>query len=569
MNDINDFIGKYFDVLKPEHYILSNVNTKQAALYSSYSDTSRYVDVIVNSDAKEGDFQIDEITQLATASKTESESGIKGQVEGSTDLNEGPLSFQESKFKLTLDGVSKHIIVDGEFENGESLATYLNETFDSIFGEGRVNSSLNGDGQLTFSAMHSVIQVHSGEENNFLDHVGMTTGERNVADIYQLISQVFGEEEPISFSINDVSFEFDANIAIADIMKVVNRSEAGVVMSYNSLTDKIAINGTTTGASSSIKIENTTGQFFGTQSITNIETGTIRNGTDAKATINGLEVTRNTNVFSIDNVTYALKGLTTEPITYTISSDVESIMSKITHFVSDFNQLYGNLQEMTSEKVELDYKPLTDKQKEEMSESQIEKWEEKAKSGLLRNDNILTNIMNQMRNAFWDPVEGTGLTFNQIGIKTSNNYNKFELVIDETKLRTAIQQDAQEVMNLFHQTNGTSYNPSASGQAKSTRYQQSGLSTRISDILNDAVRTRRDANGFKGTLVERIGVAGDTTESNNFMKRQLDAMEKRIQSAISILTRREDQYWKQFTQMERVISQLNAQSEALYGMTMF
>ena len=123
-------------------------------------------------------------------------------------------------------------------------------------------------------------------------------------------------------------------------------------------------------------------------------------------------------------------------------------------------------------------------------------------------------------------------------------------------------------MALFNKEEDISYRPGLSSADRNQRYGEVGFAHRISDILNDAVRTRRDASGFKGTLVEKIGVDGDTTEFNNFMTRQLDSIEERIQKAIDKMEDKETYYFDQFTRMERVISQLNAQSESLYGMMM-
>jgi len=144
---------------------------------------------------------------------------------------------------------------------------------------------------------------------------------------------------------------------------------------------------------------------------------------------------------------------------------------------------------------------LTDVQKAEMTETEISKWEEKAKKGILRNDSIISTMLNNLRNAFYKSTDGVGLNFKDIGIDTSSNYSKFELVIDETKLKAAIAENPEEVYSLFNKEGDTLYNPTLSSSSKIQRYAESGFAQRVSDIFKDAVRTTRNIDGYKGSLV--------------------------------------------------------------------
>jgi flagellar hook-associated protein 2 len=400
----------------------------------------------------------------------------------------------------------------------------------------------------------------------------MTSGDQNVVNLNSTLENAFGESESVSFNINGVDFSFTNTTKISSVIDEINNSDAGVKMTYSQVSDTFTMTTTDTGASAEISITNTEGNLFGASSYLNITDETVQNGQDAVFYLNDSDksnpIYRSSNVFTIDGATYTLKAPTTEPIEFTVENNSEEVMEKITSFIDDFNEIYADLQDRLSEKTERDYPPLTEAQKEEMTESQIEKWEEKAKSGLLRNDSILSNIMRNLRKAFYDNIDGATTNFREIGITNSDNYNKFEIVVDEAKLNQALDQNPEEVMALFNKEEDISYRPGLSSSERSQRYGEVGFAHRISDILNDAVRTRRDASGYKGTLVEKIGVDGDTTEFNNFMTRKLDSIEERIQKAIEKMEDKENYYFDQFTRMERVISQLNAQSESLYGMMM-
>ncbi|MDW7667999.1 MAG: flagellar filament capping protein FliD [Bacillota bacterium] len=576
LTDINDFMGKHYDILDPESNILSAAGTKEANLYSSLTDISRYAEISVNGDAQLGSYSIDSIDQIATASQTSSTDRVKGAVAGTEIISatvDIPLDFDNETFKISLDGVSREITLDGSFTTNVDFIDYINTQFENEFGANRITAAVDVEGKLSFSADNSILKVSTGGEGtDFLSSVGMTSGDQNLVNLNSTLENAFGESETVSFNINGVDFNFTNTTKISKVMDEINNSEAGVKISYSQVSDKFTMTTTDTGASAEINITkdiNDTGDLFGAL---NIPTDNpIQNGQDAKFYINGESspIYRSTNSFTIDGVSFTLKAATATPIEFTVENNSEEMIEKITSFVSDFNEIYADLQNRLSEKIERDYPPLTEAQREEMTESQIEKWEEKAQSGLLRNDSILSNIMRNLRSAFYDKIDGTTTNFKEIGITNSDNYNKFELVVDEFKLKAALDKNPEEVMALFNKEEDINYRPSLSSADRSQRYKEVGFAQRVSDILNDAVRTRRDASGFKGTLVEKIGVDGDTTEFNNFMTRQMDSIEKRIQKAIDKMEDKEIRYFDQFTRMERVISRLNAQSESLYGMMMY
>ena len=574
LKSINDFMGKHYDILKPESNILSASGSKEANLYSSLTNISRYAEISVNGDARLGSYSLDRIEQIATSTQILSADRVKGAVLGSVTINastESPLDFNNETFKISLDGVSRDITVNGSFSSNSDFTQHLNTLFENEFGANRITAAVDIEGKLSLSANNSIIKVSSGAVTNFLSSVGIASGDQNVVNLESTLANAFGESEAVSFSINGVDFNFTNTTRISKVIDEINNSDAGVKISYSQVSDKFTMTTTDTGASAKISITNNTGNLFGAGSHINITDTEIQNGQDAKVYLNGSldPIYRSSNSFTIDGANYTLKAETDTPIEFTVENNAEEMIEKITSFIDDFNKIYADIQVRLSEKIERDYPPLTEAQREEMTESQIEKWEEKAQSGLLRNDSILSNIMRNLRSAFYDKIDGSTTTFREIGITNSNNYNKFEIVVDKVKLKAALDKNPEEVMTLFSKEEGIDYRPSMTSAERSQRYGEVGFAQRISDILNDAVRTRRDASGFKGTLIEKIGIDGDTTEFNNFMTKQLNSIEARIQKAIDKMKNKETYYFDQFTVMERVISRLNAQSESLYGMMMF
>ena len=107
-------------------------------------------------------------------------------------------------------------------------------------------------------------------------------------------------------------------------------------------------------------------------------------GQNAEVVINGLQIEKTTNNFTVNNVTYQLKNTTNSPVSLDVATDVDGIYEKIKDFVTQYNELIDMVNGKLTEKKYRDYTPLTEEQKKDMTEKQIELWEEKAKSGLLK-----------------------------------------------------------------------------------------------------------------------------------------------------------------------------------------
>lgn len=237
------------------------------------------------------------------------------------------------------------------------------------------------------------------------------------------------------------------------------------------------------------------------------------------------------------------------PVTLTSSTDVDNMVDKIKKFVETYNGLVATINGKLRENYDRNYPPLTDEQKEDMSEDEIEKWEAKAKTGLLRNDSILTNGLYGMRSTFMNSVGGLGdATIDalaEIGITTSSTTSDGgKLVIDEDKLRTAIEKDADQVAAIFTNTGSVSKDP-ATGKTVDSR----GIAQRLRDELKD----------FTGQIEKKAGKASSTNQTFT-IGRRLDEVEDSIDRWLEKLKNTESRYWKQFTAMEQAINKANSQS---------
>ncbi|WP_283625120.1 flagellar filament capping protein FliD [Clostridium butyricum] len=237
-----------------------------------------------------------------------------------------------------------------------------------------------------------------------------------------------------------------------------------------------------------------------------------------------------------------------EAIILTGETDVTGLKDTIVNFVNDYNSLMQSINDKLWETRDKDYMPLTEEQKSEMSESEIEAWEKKAQTGLLKNDSDLKRIQSAMKSAMSSMMSGTGLTLESIGIKPVDNYTTKNgtFTIDEDKLTKALQENGANVKDLFIR--------SASGSDKG------GVLTQLQSTL------RSEFKASSSSLSQKIGFSGTSTESSNTLSKNITAQKKLITELKDRYSTKETALYNKYSALEVMLEKLNAQSNSLYSM---
>ncbi|MFJ8257672.1 flagellar hook-associated protein 2 [Peribacillus asahii] len=269
-------------------------------------------------------------------------------------------------------------------------------------------------------------------------------------------------------------------------------------------------------------------------------------GKNAVMEYNGVDIERTSNNFRLNGIEFTLKQADSTgntPITFSSATDSDAIIDTVKKFVESYNGLIATINSKTSEKKNANFPPLTDAQKEAMSEDQIKKWEEQARKGTLRNDGTLNSLTTKMRTALYTEVEGTQLGFlSKIGITPSKDYlDNGKLELDETKLKEAIDNDPNAVYELFNKQ-GT----------KEKTDSDKGFVSRLTTSIKSAMDDIGEKAGGTGYSYKKFALS-----------RILDDYEKRISAFETKLTNLETRYYKQFSAMETAISKANSQSANL------
>lgn len=460
----------------------------------------------------------------------------------------------KDNFDVTIDGQTYNITLDQKNYTNDEIVSEIQSKVDSSKVLVTVN---NSTGQLRFEALSGNSLATNKIKNNGLQDLNLVgVNNSNKIDLTDDLTNIKnnfdtplvpGVGDVIEFNINGETFSFDsASTSINSIISSVNSNQnADVRMMYDELQDRIIIESRDTGATSKVEISDVTGNFMQALGLN----GTSVSGSDASITINdgngAQTISRPSNEFTVNGISYNLKENHAENVSFRVEGDSDELFDNIKGFVEDYNKIVEDINKKLGEEKKYDYKPLTEAQKDEMSEKEIELWEEKAKSGILRSDTTLRSLVNNLRDVMYESVDGMALY--SIGITTSSNYKDAgKLVIDQDKLRKAIEDNPDQITNLFTKAD-------------------EGIANKLYDVLEDNVSVTTNSNGQKGLLLEKAGMSGDRTVNNNILSNKISRYDDMITDMLDDLVEKENYYYSMFAKMERALSEMQSQSSFFMG----
>ena len=550
-NQLKDFQSGFLDIAKPEN-CLRSANTFNAFTASSTTGGINATSVIVAPTAYSqlGSHTISNIR----VAKSDNWMGNDISEMKSSGVDPQAISAGDT-VDFEVDGVRKTMVLDGPYITVGALASDLQSKFNSSFGDNVVSVSEDvGSGELSFSSPGHTVKIYNTltDDELSVNNLGFSHGDKNTLNFdYSLgeanfANDIFGAEDTIEFTINDIDFSFskDGN-TVTELFNEVNNSDAGVKFSYSELTNEIVMSSKEEGLTNQIDFIDTKGSFLssGIGIVKATDIGHSQVGADASFTLDNVATTRSLNDFKIDGINYTLKADSDDVIDINIDTSTADVKKTITSFVEKYNELLGSLNDKVSEKRYTDYPPLTDDEKKAMSEDEIEQWDEKAQSGMLLRDGSIQTMLYEMRQSLYSSVDSSGLKLYDMGITTTNNYlDGGKLVINETKLDSAIKTRPDDVRELF-----------------------SAKDEGIAYKLNDVIEKNISITGDKGILLQKAGLEGTTTETRNALSDQMKQYDKRIEKLLDDLQVKEDYYFSMFAQMEKALQTMNDQSDWMAG----
>lgn len=393
------------------------------------------------------------------------------------------------------------------------------------------------------STCDATFGLKKGSATSYLDE------STKLSDLGIATNANFDDGDFYSININGKDIKVGENATVADLISAVNKSDAGVTLSYNKLEGAFTLTANDKGNGGDVDIDdsNTLAQALGLTSDTR---ASFTAGKNSILTIDGVQVEHNDTSYELDGITFDFSEVDPEDgdlITVTVGKDYTDIKNNIKSFVEDYNKMIDEIDEYlyTARPQDKDknyYDPLTDEEKEEMSDKEIEKWEGLAQKGLLYHDSTVMTVMSRIRTAMYSAVtleDGSKFGLYNMGIKTSSDFKDHgKLEIDEDKLDKAFETNPDAIIELF--TNATD-----------------GVMAKVNNAINDAVK---DTGKVKGTLVRKAGLATGTTTTDNTIYKEMERINKRISQLQERYEKKEEYWWTVFTNLEKMQTTFDEQS---------
>ncbi|TGY00419.1 hypothetical protein E5357_02655 [Hominisplanchenecus murintestinalis] len=504
--------------------------------------------------------------------------------------------FTGKKVTFNYDGTSKDIelITQEEYDTlfkdstltGEErlakMAENLQVRLDRAFGTGNVKAELtNVDGKdtLAFSTKNDASTVTiTSFDANVKDALGIMYGASNKVNTYATLDKAnlgISKDDMSNYTdangnldlvINGVKIEgLTAKSTVKDIISKINATpEAGVKASYVDSTGQLMLVSSETGAGRQIDVSGSElGKKLFMADPDNEDAGFVA-GQDAEIAVSYgdgtvVNLTRSSNTFDLEGLKVSVTGKfgydaagnldSSQAVTFNAQADVDGVTELVSKFFEEYNALVEEVNTQITSKPDKSYGPLTDEQKAEMTEAEIERWEKKAKQGLLFNDGTMRDLSGSLQ-SFLTDLMGSGISYDdleEMGISVSSNYmDGGKIEFNETKFKQAMSTEPDKVAKVF-----TGEGTSSKGLAQSMQDRMTPYATRYG--------TRN--GGSYGRLVEEAGSPKvPMSVMDNYIYREIESIQDMIATLQERLSSEEDRYIKQFTSMETMINKLNTQS---------
>ncbi len=476
-------------------------------------------------------------------------------------------------------GQIKNIELIGDKEEIKDFSAFqssLQTKLDKAFGSGKVTVGKDSNGSLTFTATDSrqTLQI-SADSKELQNALGITSTQSNKistgSSLWENRDKLglgkYAKKEELNkalenFTVNGAKIDnITADTTVDGLLTAINNNEdAGVTATYLGSENKFVLSSNEKGEGRTISLGADPND---TTDVANIIFGGDKkeshDGTDGEMSIlyNGVKttITSSSNTFSIDGLdikatnTFDTGSATAEGgVSFTASADTEKVTETVKKFIEAYNAMIDEVRTQVTTKPDSNYGPLTEDQKNEMNETSIKNWEDKAKEGILYNSSALKDLDNATQGIF-SSMMMNGVSYDdleKIGISFSDDYTAGgKIVFDEEKFKTAMDSDPEKVSDLFTGTHGIVNTIDSTLSTYATRY------------------ASKNGNSY-GVLIEEAGSEKlSLTLTNNSIYKELKDMQETITNLQSQLSTEQDRYISQFTQMETLINQMNSQSSYL------
>lgn len=527
---------KYIDSNNNSHYIAAvNDTDKNTTSYYDVTESSRTV--YTDADGKELDAahidHSDDMTTLKVGDKTYKKDEADGKYylqkeDGTADKTDFITVSQKTEYTIAADAVNKTGIESASVaydtiikSMDEKTKSSYDEALASVQAfENSKDEVLGSDDKYSVASLTKAIQnAYAGNGKEAVEQ--LLAGNGNETDGF--VNKANALEEAAEANTKKAA---DSNIVKELASKQKDSSE--YTQALNDLLDRV-----------------NTAYTLQNKALFNSQVKKVA-GQDSEIELNGVKYTGDSNSYSINGLTIeALAETGDSAISITTSTDTQGVYDKVKDFLTEYNNIINEMTKLYNADSAGSYEPLTDDEKDQMSDKEIEKWETKIKDSLLRRDSTLGSVMTAMQTAMMSSVEigGKKYSLSSFGISTlgflnaaENEQNAYHIDGDEDdantsgktdKLMAAINDDPDTVMQFMQQ-----------------------LSTNLYSAIGDKMKSTDLSSAF-------------TIYNDKQMKTEYTNYTKTIKEWEKKISDREDYYYNKFTQMESAMTKLNSTQSSI------
>lgn len=537
---------KYIDSNNNSHYIAA-VNDTDKHTTSYYDVTESPRTVYTDADGKELEAahidHSDDMTTLTVGNKTYKKDETDGKYylqkeDGTADKTDSITVSQKTEYAIAADAVNKTGIESASAAYDtiiKSMDEKTKSSYDEALASVRAfeaskDEVLGSDDEFSVASLTKAIQnAYAGKDKD-----GSTITVSGKEAVEQLLAGNGKEADGFVNKANALEKDAETNTKKAADSNIVKelaskqKDSAEYTQALNDLLDRV-----------------NTAYTLQNKALFNSQVKKVA-GQDSEIELNGVKYTGDSNSYSINGLTIeALAETGDSAISITTSTDTQGVYDKVKDFLTEYNNIINEMTKLYNADSAGSYEPLTDDEKDQMSDKEIEKWETKIKDSLLRRDSTLGSVMTAMQTAMMSSVEigGKKYSLSSFGISTlgflnaaENEQNAYHIDGDEDdantsgktdKLMAAINDDPDTVMQFMQQ-----------------------LSTNLYSAIGDKMKSTDLSSAF-------------TIYNDKQMKTEYTNYTKTIKEWEKKISDREDYYYNKFTQMESAMTKLNSTQSSI------
>ncbi|MGN0242245.1 MAG: flagellar filament capping protein FliD [Candidatus Weimeria sp.] len=429
-------------------------------------------------------------------------------------------------------------------------------------------SAFNGTQTLKISQLATGASLTSGKLDTYTDSDGNKQKVTSSTKLSDISSNAAGDLT-IKVGNDSTTFTVGSDTTVNDLVNALKT--AGLNASFDETQQRFYISSKTTGSDQSFTLSAADGSSSDILSALKLDSSnrsSFNAGKDAEITLGGVDYTSSTNNFSINGLNIQALATTDSDITVTTQTDTQGIYDKVKDFISSYNDLINDLTDRYNAESSGSYEPLTDDEKSEMSDSEVEKWEKKIKTGLLRRDSTLETIMSTLTSGmmatYYDDDDATmdidGKQTLKDGVTSAKKYSLATYGI----MTKGILQSATNRQYEYH-IDGDEDDDSVSSNTDK-------LMTAITEDPDKVVDLMKNiTNNLSRNLKKQMSATSlrsvFTVYNDKEMASEYSSYTELINTWTTRLNDMQDSYYQKFSKMESTLQSLQSSTSSISGLT--